>query len=174
MKSIQEHLNESFTKNTYPYADDVYDDYIDEYVKQEIVKGRMSFVQPVFMTNVSRKEYAGWKYTITGDTVDDALYLYDNLGKYLKRINQPFKMGTKKLIESSNKEQAHKLMTIYIMNNTNVDYLLDDIKKFLKNYKCTYRLKYSEHVEGPIWKRVDTDEYGDYIPADPNKRKIYR
>lgn len=162
---LQQMLTEAL-KNTYPYSS--FDDTQDEHVKDVILIGRVPFIQVVHV--YPREQYAGWKFTITGNTVEDAIWLYDNLGKYLKSIKQPFKMGTHKLIKTADPEQAHKLMTIYIMKNTKVDYLLQDIKYYLKGYTCRYKLKYSEHVEGPIWKRHDTDENGNYIPADPNKR----
>lgn len=155
-------------KNTYPYWN--IDDFVDDHVKEMIEKGRYPFFQVVPVDN--EKNYAGWKFTVTGNTVEDAIYLYNNVGKYLRKINVPFKIGTSRLIKSAKPEQAHKLLTIYIMKDTKVDYLLDDLKHYLKNYKCNYKLKYSEHVSGPIWKRHDRDEYGNYVPADPNDRYL--
>lgn len=162
-KSLQMMLNETIpSKNTYPYAN-IEMDYIDEVVHKIIDEGKMYFFQVVPV--LDKYEYAGWKFTITGDTIEDAHWLYNNLGKYLRKINQPFKIGTKKLINCPDKEQAHKIVTIYIMNNTKVDYLLNDIKHYLKGYSCKYRLKYSEHIDGPIWKRHDRDENGNYVPS---------
>lgn len=166
MKPLSVRMTEAMVgKATYPYHD--IDDNMDEWVKKAIEAARTPFIHVVPVLN--EKNYAGWKFTITGDTVEDAIYLYDNLGKYLRKINQPFKIGTKKLITSASSEQKHKLLTIYVMKDTKVDYLLSDIKYYLKNYKCKAHLKWSEHVEGAIWKRVDRDEYGNYIPADPSK-----
>lgn len=131
-----------------------------------MLKSRISFLQPI---NMNDNQYLGWKYTIVANTMEDYLWLYVQIGSYLRRIEQPFKVGTSKLLNSNDKEQSVKCITIYITKKTNVEYLLDDLKHFLRGYNPNIKLKYSEHVWGPIWKRQDRDEYGSYIPADPNK-----
>lgn len=157
MKNLSDVLNESLKiTNGIPYIP------IDDYYIDSIKAGKRYFVQSMPVNN---KVYAGWKYTIVGSSVEDSIYLYKQLGKYLLNIGVPFKMGTKKLINSSNKEQSVKLMTIYILNTTKVGLLLDDIKHFLKNYRTNARLTKSEHIYGPIYKRVDRDEYGNYVSA---------
>lgn len=160
MKSIKDYLY----KDTYPYAGGY--DNMDDYVENFIKKGTKYFIQPI---GLNKNEYAGWKYTIVGDNLEDALFLYNNVGKYLKKIDIPFKMGTKKLIECDDEEQSKKLMTIYIKKDTKFEYLLDDLKYYLKGYNPKAKLKWSEHVYGPIYKRKDTNENGEYIPANPNK-----
>ena len=138
------------------------EDDFDEQIIEMIGTTKVPFVNGVSM---NKKDYAGWKLTITGKNVADAIYLYKQLGLYLKRINQPFKMGTLKLITSGNKEQSVKLMTIYIKKNTKVDELVDDIKYYLKYYNDDSKLNHNEHLFGAVWKRTDIDEYGNYIPA---------
>lgn len=125
------------------------------------------FFEPIY---VNEKKYAGWKYTIVANNVEDAKWLYVQIGSYLRRIKVPFKVATIKQLKDPDREQAVKAITIYIQTDTNVDYLLDDLKHFLKDYKPNIKLKYSDHVWGPIWKRVDRDEFGNYIPANPNDR----
>lgn len=63
------------------------------------------------------------------------------------------------------------MYTIYVMKLNDVEMLYDDICIFLRKYACGYKLKYSTHVVGPIWKRIDRDKDGNYIPANPNERK---
>lgn len=162
-------ISNIFGRNNNTYKRAIKDTHYDTFVKQQIIEGIVPFIQCVPVLNP--KMYAGWKITIVGNSVDDALYLYDNLGKYLYDIHQPFKIGTKKLIRSKNKEQSHKLLTIYVMKLNDVEMLYDDICIFLRKYACGYKLKYSTHVVGPIWKRIDRDKDGNYIPANPNERK---
>lgn len=165
MKNIISKLNESVetTKNKYKFVKTGYTlTEKDERIINIIKNGKINFI-PLY--NSKNKKYSGWKYTIVGDTVDDAVYLYEQIGIYLERIGCSYKIATIKQITSGNAEQSVKLITIYIYDNTNVDYLLDDLKYYLKNYKPKATLKKSEHVWGPIYKRVDTDEYGNYIPA---------
>lgn len=118
----------------------------------------------------NRGKYAGYKFTIVGKTVEDALFLLEKIGSFCAKINIDFKVGTKTLIDKQIPEQSFKLLTIYLNENTNRLQLEDDIIYLLKGYKGYegIELKYSESIVDGLYFRKDTDEYGNYIPAKMN------
>lgn len=57
--------------------------------------------------------YQGWKLSIQGKTLDDAMYLYKSLIELLMVTKSSFKFGTQKLIDYKHPQQSTKLLTIY-------------------------------------------------------------
>ena len=109
----------------------------------------------------------GWKLSIQGKTIQDAMYLYDNLKYLLSALNLPFKVGTQKLIDK-NTEQSTKLMTIYIQNGYSVYTIAEMFYNKIANYKGWYDIKTPtsyEHYAGAIFIRNDRNNKGNYIPA---------
>lgn len=135
-----------------------------ENIDNEILSSSKPFIN--FILN--NDKYMGWKFTIIGKTVEDSIDLVERLGQFLININVNFKVGTLNLIERNHPEQSKKLMTIYITENVNSDYLIEDIKYFLKGYDghIGITLEKSELVFGPIFKRYDLNNNGNYIPAN--------
>lgn len=116
-------------------------------------------------------EYAGWKFTIVGESLDDSCYLLRQLGEYLLEKGYCFKSATRamteyKATEEGMREQRYKCMTIYIHKSADHVELLAYLKGALSDYKCEVKLEMTPHVWGPIHKRVDRDEHGNYVAAD--------
>ncbi len=116
-----------------------------------------------------RKVSNGWKLSIKGKTLEDAYEIYDRLHDFLDRNNIYYKMATTKLINSSNKEQKYKLMTIYVPDDIDHLDLAETIySRFIMDYKGWYDIKMPrsyEHYAGAIYFRNDRNERGEYIPA---------
>lgn len=111
----------------------------------------------------------GWKISIQGKSVADSVFLYQRLRDILFTRNIPFKLATQKRINLANKEQAHKVMTIYIPNGIDRFELAEEIYCRIIDYKGWYNIKTPtsyEHYAGGLFIRNDRDEYGDYIPAN--------
>lgn len=109
----------------------------------------------------------GWKLSLQGKTVEDAIYLFDSLNEFLKDNNIPFKMGTQNLI-SRNTEQSTKLMTVYVPNGINVKDLAEEVYSRISTYKGWYDIKTKEgynHYAGAVFYRNDRNANGVYIPA---------
>lgn len=120
--------------------------------------------------NFIPQNYAGWKFTIVGKSIDDAVFLCEKLATFLLNIDVPFKVGTHRLVNCGDGEQQFKLMTIYIMKDTNAELLQEDINHFLRDYKGgeDIKLKWSTQINEYLYKRADIDENGQYIYADPD------
>ena len=109
----------------------------------------------------------GWKISIQGKTIQDAMYLYDTLKPLLYACNTPFKVGTKKLIDRKD-GQSTKLMTIYIPNGVDVKSFCELVYSKITEYKGWYDIKTPSsytHYAGGIFYRNDRNEKGFYIPA---------
>lgn len=120
-------------------------------------------------------QYAGWKYTIVGSTIDNIIFLYEKLSDLVfNTYGLTFKMGTTRLINSGVSEQQFKLMTIYVDRDLNNDTarlnefqgaLVEGLRDYVVDSHV--KLEYSEHLVGSIYTRHDIDEDGMYIPAKP-------
>ena len=109
----------------------------------------------------------GWKISIQGKSIDDAAFLYDSLSSYLKGSNIPFKVGTAKRINSSNKMQSKKVVTIYCPNSMDVNDLAEKVYELTLDYKGWYNVStpsYYSHYAGGLFIRNDRSN-GQYIPA---------
>lgn len=135
-------------------------------------KGFIEFIPPSFHGN-----YAGWKYTIIGKTIEDSVNLFMLLGDYLNSEGYAFKIGTKRLVDEASDEQKIKLMTIYIVNDkTEKD--IQQLEHYLVNKLDNYKghegisLQFSEHVHGALYKRRDIDPDGFYVRAEYSNLKV--
>jgi hypothetical protein len=118
-----------------------------------------------FHANANTSE--GWKLSIQGKTVEDAIYLLDALKDFLFESNVPFKMGTQNLIDRKS-EQSTKLMTIYVPNGVDVKQLAEAVYSRTLDYKGWYDIKTKlgyQHYAGGVFFRNDRDVNGTYIPA---------
>lgn len=139
--------------------------------KLEILSTKNSSFINFKSNNIPSKDF---KFTVVGKTLEDSLYLLNRLGKFLYNSGFSFKVGTKKLIDAKDSEQSYKLLTIYLPQNSNPELLYSDLKSLLKSY-TGYKginLKYSVHLDGAIYYRVDKDLYGNYIPAKTKSELI--
>jgi hypothetical protein len=125
----------------------------------------------MFDTNANTDN--GWKLSIQGKSVIDAITLYQRLNGFLFANNVPFKIATQKRINLENKVQANKVMTIYIPNGVNRFEFAEAIYSMIIDYKgwndithIRHGLKGYETYAGGIFMRNDRDEYGNYIPAN--------
>lgn len=110
----------------------------------------------------------GWKLSIQGKTLDDAMYLYGNLSDFLLISKCSFKFGTKKLIECNVEEQRTKLLTIYIPNGVEPKSFAELVYLQIKDYEggedIIPKNLYTHH-KNAIYYRNDRDEYGEYVSA---------
>lgn len=118
----------------------------------------------------------GWKLSIQGKSVSDAMVLYNSLSEYLFSNNIPFKVATQKRIRLSNKVQACKVMTIYIPNDVNRYELAESIYEHILHYKGWQNIRHIRHglvgyecYAAGIFMRNDRDVHGNYIPAQQSK-----
>lgn len=109
----------------------------------------------------------GWKLSIQGKTVEDIIFVYDKLSKYLEKEQIAFKVATIKRLNHPDKEQSKKIMTIYVPNDYDKKELAEKIYKKIKNYKGWHNIKTPtgyKHYAGGIFYRNDRDSKGNYIP----------
>ena len=110
----------------------------------------------------------GMKLSIQGKTMDDLMEIFDKTKEYLFSSNLSFKFGTRKLIESDDKEQKTKLLTVYMNSNTDFNEVAETIYNLLIDYKGWYDIKDKksyQHYAGAVWYRNDRDSDGNYIPV---------
>jgi hypothetical protein len=109
----------------------------------------------------------GWKLSIQGKSIEDAVYLLDTLKDFLYEVNAPFKVGTQNLIDRKS-EQSTKLMTVYIPNGVDVMDFAEAVYSRILSYKGWYDVKSKDgyrHYAGGVFFRNDRDTNGVYIPA---------
>jgi hypothetical protein len=112
--------------------------------------------------------YQGNKVSIQGKTIDDAMYLYDNLIALLGSTKSNFKFGTNILINCDNEEQKTKLLTIYVPDNVDTKSFAELVYLNIKDYEGGEDIptkKSYTHYKNAIYYRNDRDEDGNYIPA---------
>ena len=120
------------------------------------------------MHNTDSDSSDGWKISIQGKTVQDAMFLYDALKGLLHHTKTPFKVGTQKLILKKDPEQSTKLMTIYVPNGIDVKCFAELIYRCIPDYKGWQDIKHKrsyEHYAGGIFFRNDREGSGAYITA---------
>ena len=125
----------------------------------------------MFDTNANTDN--GWKLSIQGKSVIDAITLFQKLNGFLFANNVPFKVATQKRVNLGNKDQASKMMTIYIPNGVDRFEFAETIYSMILDYKGWRDINNSRHgltsyeaYAGGIFMRNDRDEYGNYIPAN--------
>lgn len=107
----------------------------------------------------------GWKLSIQGRTIEDALYLYEHLYLLLGITKVYFKFATQQLIKLEHPQQSHKLLTIYIPNGVDAKSYAELVSINLPDYKGWYGIKplgYEEYKKG-IFFRNDRTEDGKYV-----------
>ncbi|CAH7400892.1 hypothetical protein VCHA53O466_50140 [Vibrio chagasii] len=124
---------------------------------------------------------SGMKISIQGKCVDDSIWLYDKLSRYLHDNEIGFKLGTAERIGLDGndlydkyspeylREQSHKLMTIYCPLNMEFSALCETVYELTKEYRGWYDVPTPssyEHYAGGLYTRRDLDENGNYIPAN--------
>ena len=126
-----------------------------------------------WMFDTNAKTDNGWKLSIQGKSVGDAITLYQKLNGFLFNNNIPFKIATQKRINLENKVQASKVMTIYIPNGLDRFEFAETIYSMITGYKGWNDISHIRHglvgyevYAAGIFMRNDRDEYGNYIPAN--------
>ena len=111
----------------------------------------------------------GWKLSIQGNTIDDAIYLYENLVALLWASKASFKFATQLLIDKKHPQQSHKILTVYIPNGVDAKSFAELVYLNIPNYKGGQDIKCPlsyEHYANAIYFRNDRNETGEYIPAN--------
>ena len=110
----------------------------------------------------------GWKLSIQGKTLEDAVYLYDKLIPFLSVVGCSFKFATARLLTCDVEEQRTKLLTIYIPNKVTPESFAELVYLQIKDYEggedITPKNLYT-HYKNAIYFRNDRDEYGEYVSA---------
>ena len=120
-----------------------------------------------FMFDTDADTSDGWKISIQGRSIKDADFLHTALSSFLKDASIPFKVGTAKRINSLNKVQSRKVMTIYCPNNIDINSLAEQVYQLTFEYKGWYDIptpsSYS-HYAGGLFIRNDRVN-GQYVPC---------
>lgn len=138
----------------------------------EIFKRRLTTASKFdWMFDTSSITNNGNKISIQGKSIEDSIYLFKKLNKYLQSNNIPFKIATAKRFEMNNvnKEQSHKAMTIYCINGFDFKKLCEDVYNLTLEYKGWYDIKTPSsyiHYAGGLYIRNDRNVNGCYIPAN--------
>lgn len=130
-------------------------------------------VYPKYFLQFNGKESVtdGWKLSIQGKTLDDSVYLAENLIDLLFNKEASFKFGTQKLIDLKHPQQSTKLLTIYIPNKADPKVFSELVKNEILDYKGAEGINTPESYntyskELGIYYRNDRDEEGNYIAAN--------
>lgn len=110
----------------------------------------------------------GMKISIQGRSIEDVTFLYERLNAFLSKVNAPYKMATSRRLTASNKEQAHKAMTIYCPDGVNFAELCEGVYSLTADYKGWFNTPTPngyQHYAGGLFTRNDRDASGNYIPA---------
>jgi hypothetical protein len=139
---------------------------LEEFNKAGQVKKLLSS-KKVFDIQFSGKPSSnGWKLSIAGKTLEDSIDLWERLHDYLLDQDIAHKFGTLKRIQHPNKEQARKLLTVYIPDGSSVQVIAPEIEKRLAGYAGWRDIrtpKGYEHWGNAIFFRNDRDSGGNYI-----------
>lgn len=109
------------------------------------------------------------KISIQGKCIEDSVFLYERLHKYLLFNLVPFKVASPKRYNHDHPEQSCKAMTIYCPDDYNFSELCEEVYSLIMDYKGWYDIKAPtsyEHYAGGLYTRCDRDENGNYIPAN--------
>ena len=110
----------------------------------------------------------GFKLSLQGKGVQDAIFLYRRLIHLLYGSDVPFKVGTARRFALEDQEQSKKVMTIYVPDHMDHIEFAELVYARIMDYKGWYDIKVPtsyEHYAGGIYYRCDRDERGIYIPA---------
>ena len=127
-----------------------------------------------FQIHHSQTSDSGLKISIQGKTIDDVMYIYDKLGKYLYDNDIGFKIATQKCFNRYDKdnpvlrEQCRKAFTIYHNDTIDFKQLCEDIYNLIPEYKGWYDIPTPtdyEHYAGGLFIRNSYDENGNYLKA---------
>jgi hypothetical protein len=125
----------------------------------------LPFVQIEGSTNFSE----GWKVSIQGKTVEDAIYLIDRLVILFGVTRVFYKIGTQALINCSNPEQTTKLITVYLPKGVAPESYCELIRNCIPDYTGAdtigEKVGYTKHSPG-IFFRNDRDSSGNYVYPD--------
>lgn len=113
--------------------------------------------------------HQGWKLSIQGKTLEDILYLFENLINFLVISKCSFKFATKKLLTCEREEQRTKLLTVYIPDNVDAKSFAELVYLHIEDYaggEGVIPKKGYEHYKNAIYYRNDRDENGEYIYPD--------
>lgn len=109
----------------------------------------------------------GWKISLQGHTIDDAMFLLTSLVTLLEATHASYKIGTQKLIDLGG-EQSTKLLTIYIPNGVDARSYAELVRLNIEGYNgaddILEKRSYTKYAPG-IFFRNDRDEDGKYINA---------
>jgi hypothetical protein len=123
-----------------------------------------------FIQHLGDSEHSdGFKLSIQGETLDDAIELYKSLIGLLMITKCSFKFGTKKLIECGHPQQSKKLLTIYLPNGVDAKSFAELVYLHIESYTGGDNVNKPEsyqHYKNAIYFRNDRDENGDYITAN--------
>jgi hypothetical protein len=111
----------------------------------------------------------GWKLSIQGKTINDALFLYEKLKGLLFSTKCSFKIGTQKLIDKKHPQQSTKLLTIYVPNGVDAKSFAELVYLNILDYKGGQNINCPEsyeHYANAIYFRNDRDQNGNYIKAN--------
>lgn len=120
--------------------------------------------------NGTARVYEGWKLSIQGKGIDDAVYLYEHLVPFLLISKASFKFGTQRLYTCDNEEQKTKVLTVYIPDGVDAKSFAELCYLHIKDYEggedIPAKVSYT-HYKNAIYYRNDRTEDGQYIPAKP-------
>jgi hypothetical protein len=116
----------------------------------------------------------GWKLSIQGKTLNDSMYLYNNLINFLMVTKCHYKFGTKRLInydftDEKKRQQANKLLTIYIPNGVDPKSFAELVYLHIEDYTGGNDVVTPDtytHYKNAIYYRNDRNENGEYISAN--------
>lgn len=135
-------------------------------VKSAYIKGIREGNQYDIHHNPAVSTDKGWKLSIQGKKIDDIWFVFSSLFDFLVREYIPFKVGTTKRLACADKQQARKIMTIYVPDSMNHMELAEKVYTRIMDYKGWHEIKTPdsyEHYAGGVFFRNDRDEYGNYI-----------
>jgi hypothetical protein len=148
-----------------------------ENLKTDKLKEKLTDTAQYFMQVQGSARFSdGWKLSIQGRTLEDALYLLNELLPILVTTNVSFKIATQRLIDLGG-EQSTKMLTIYIPNGVDPVKFAELISSAIPDYKGAEGIEekesYTKYKNG-VFYRNDRDQYGDYIPASAQTGKIIK
>lgn len=146
----------------------------EEFKEEKRIKKLLSSKKVFDISFPGKPSGNGWKLSIAGKSLQDSIDLWERLHDYLVQQNIAHKFGTLKRIKHPNKEQAKKLLTIYVPNGVSINDLAPKIESKLKGYKGWQDIKTPsgyEHWGNAIFFRNDRDSQGNYIKAQ--NRDLY-
>lgn len=153
-------------------------DDIEEFLRTVEIHLTTDYFSHDLYRNISENSTNGWKVSIQGKSVEDAICLNRMLFDYFNENQIYYKIGTRtrfnmsiRAIEGTEhyqffKEQSKKAMTVYCPDTMDIKTLCKEIEKRITNYDGFEGVKNPKnytHFSGGIYFRNDRDENGEYI-----------